>query len=285
MTLLAIALVLGAAFVHATWNFLAKRTGSGTVFVWLFAALSAALYAPVAATVLMLKQPHIGRVELTFMAGSGVLHLTYFVMLQRGYRFGDLSLVYPLARSTGPMLATAAAIAFFGERPTALALLGAALIVLGAFAISWNGGNVTARVRTGLAYGVLVGALIASYALLDKYAVSSLAIPPVLLDWSANLGRATLLTPYALTRWDRVQVEWRTHRSEALAIAALTPLSYILVLTAMSFTPVSYIAPAREISILIGTFLGTRWLGEGHSRQRLLAGGVMMLGLVALALG
>lgn len=283
MTLLALTLVVAAAFGHATWNFLAKRAGGGAQFVWLFSGLASAFYAPVAAGVLALQKPALGRASLVFMAGSAVLHLAYFVLLQRGYRVGDLSIVYPIARSTGPALAIGAGIALFDEQPSTTALLGACLVVFGAFVMSWNGVRRAARLRSSVAYGLLVGTVIGSYTLWDKYAVSTLKVPPVLLDWAANLGRAALLTPCALWRWDRVRAEWRANRFEAVSIAVLAPLSYILVLTAMAFTPVSYVAPAREVSMLIGTFLGSRLLGEGHTGQRLAAAGIMVAGLIVLA--
>ena len=82
-----------------------------------------------------------------------------------------------------------------------------------------------------------------------------------------------------------VRAEWQAHRREALVVAVLSPLAYILVLTALVFTPVSYVAPAREIGILIGVIFGARLLAEGHARRRLLAAGAMVLGIVALALG
>src|ERR687897_3652523 len=131
MTLFALALVLAAAVFHATWNLLAKRVGDGgAVFVWLFGFCSLVIYAPLAVVVLV-SAPHLGPVQFLFMFGSGVLHLGYFVLLQRGYAVGDLSLVYPLARGTGPLLATAAAIVLLGERPGTLALAGIALITIG----------------------------------------------------------------------------------------------------------------------------------------------------------
>jgi hypothetical protein len=111
MTVFALVLVLAAATFHATWNLLAKRVGDGgAVFVWLFGSLAMLIYAPLAVVVVLLERPHFGPEVLVFMFGSGVLHLGYFVFLQRGYAVGDLSLVYPRARGTGPLLATAAAI-------------------------------------------------------------------------------------------------------------------------------------------------------------------------------
>jgi drug/metabolite transporter (DMT)-like permease len=287
VTLFALALVLAAAFVHATWNLLAKRAGDGgPAFVWLFNSLSLLIYAPFAVAVVVLQRPHLGPVELVFMLGSGVLHLGYFLLLQRGYGVGDLSLVYPLARGTGPLIATAAAIAFFGERPTLLALSGVVLITAGVFLLAWQPGAIKGSgLNLGVAYGLLTGASIAAYTLWDKHAVSALLIPPLLQNWSATLVSVASLTPLALRRRGKVVAVWREYRSEVLGVALLTPLSYILILTALISAPVSYVAPAREVSILIGTAMGASLLAEGDAKRRFLAAGAVVLGVAALALG
>ena len=90
MTLPILGLVLVAALAHAFWNLLAKGAQGGAGFVWLYTVAA--------------------WVAFVFMAGSGALHSVYASLLQRGYRTGDLSLVYPLARGTGPLLSTIAAI-------------------------------------------------------------------------------------------------------------------------------------------------------------------------------
>ncbi len=125
MTLFALVLVLGAAVFHATWNLLAKRVGGGgAVFVWLFGVFSVLIYAPLALVLILLQRPYLGVEQFVFMLGSGALHLGYFVVLQRGYAVGDLSLVYPLARGTGPLVATVGAVILLGERPGVVALSG-----------------------------------------------------------------------------------------------------------------------------------------------------------------
>ena len=289
MTVFALVLVLVAATFHATWNLLAKRVGEGgALFVWLFGSLAVLIYAPLAVGVVALARPHLGPEALLFMFGSGVLHLGYFVLLQRGYAVGDLSLVYPLARGTGPLLATLAAIVLLGEKPGALALLGIGLITLGVFLLTAEPGR--ARIRkegwgTGVVYGLLTGAFIAAYTIWDKHAVSALLVPPLLQSWVTTVVTTGLLTPLALRRRGEALALWRAHKVEILGVAVLSPLSYILVLTALVFTPVSYVAPAREISILIGAAMGARLLAEGDVRRRLAAAGVMVLGIVALALG
>ena len=89
MTAWALILILAAAFIHASWNFLAKRASGHATFTWLFAVLSALFYAPVAAALVLFYGASIGWVEIGFMAGSAALHTAYFVLLNQGYRSGD----------------------------------------------------------------------------------------------------------------------------------------------------------------------------------------------------
>lgn len=289
MNSLAIILVLSAAFVHAFWNLLAKRAGGGVVFIWLFASLSSLIYAPVSAYILWISRPQIGLTGLTFIFVSALLHLLYFFILQRGYSKGDLSLVYPLARGTGPMLSTCAAIVFFGERPGLLAMLGALLVIFSVFYLAGGTGLFEKKEDTtagwAIRYGFICGMVIAGYTLWDKHAVAALMVPPVILDWASSITRMLVLAPYAIKRWDAVKHQWRQNKKLAIGVAVFNPLSYILVLTALVFTPVSYIAPAREISILFGTLMGTHILSEGHSTRRIVAACIMILGVVGLSLG
>jgi drug/metabolite transporter (DMT)-like permease len=286
MTVGALILILAAAFIHASWNLLNKRASGHVTFTWLVAFLSAIFYTPVALGVIFVTQQKIGIVELVLMAGSAAFHTAYFVLLNQGYRVGDLSLVYPLARGTGPLLSSVAAILLLGERPSALALSGALLIIAGVVVLATNPKRFAqSGVKTAVLYALVTGLFIAAYTLWDKQAVTRFAVPPLILDWGSNLGRAIFLTTLPVRYPQETRVEWRKHRYEAIGVAVLAPLSYILILTAMQFTPVSYVAPAREISILIGTAMGTRLLAEGDARRRLLGASAMVLGVVALAIG
>jgi drug/metabolite transporter (DMT)-like permease len=286
MTAVALALVLASAVAHATWNLIAKRASGGPVFNWLFDSLSVVVCLPLGVAQVLLEPPHLGPVEWTFIVGSAVLHLAYFLLLGAGYRAGDLSLVYPLARGAGPVLSTAAAVLVLGERPTPLALLGALLIGSGVFVLAGDPRRLLgSQALRSVIFALLTGVVIAAYTLWDKQAVSAVAIPPVLYFYLFTVVRAALLTPYALTRWPTAKLEWRLHWRHALGIAALSPASYILVLYALSVSPVSYVAPAREIGILLGALMGSRWLAEGDAQRRLAGAAAMVLGVVALALG
>ncbi len=284
MTAFALSLLLAAGFVHAGWNYLAKQAGGGPVFVWLFATVSSLVYAPLAALVVYWSKPSIGLAELGVIVATIVVHLIYFLLLQRGYRVGDLSLVYPLARGTGPALSMLLAILLFQERPSPTAIAGGLLVAGGVFALAGGSAALLSN-RTAVGYGLLTGVAIATYTLVDKLGVSTFLIPPLLLVYSIDVGRVVLLAPIAWHRWNEAQREWCEHRRQIVAIGILCPLSYILVLTALVTTPVSYIAPAREVSILIGTVMGTRWLSEGNARRRIPAAVAIVCGVVALAIG
>ena len=283
MTWLALTLVVTSALLHAGWNFFAKRAGGGAAFTWLFAAFSAVIYAPIGILYWRWQRVSLDTLTLLFIAGSAVIHLAYFLLLQRGYRSGDLSLVYPLARGSGPLLATLGAVLFLGEHPSALALTGTLLIVVSVVVLT--GGRTSSRTQhLAVFYGLATGVCIAIYTVWDGYAVSRLAAPPLIFMWLGECFRALLLTPGALKNPLLLREAWRQRR-DALVIAVLSPLAYILVLTALTFTPVSYVAPSREISILVGAVLGARFLAEGDVRRRLLAASGMVVGVVFLALG
>lgn len=286
MTGLAISLILISAFCHAFWNYLAKKACGGTAFIWLFASMSALLYCPLAIWILITQKIQLGLYPLLFILGSAVLHSVYFILLDKGYSVGDLSIIYPLARGTGPLLATLTAIILLGERPTPLALLGAVFIAIGIVVITGNPLMLKDPAsRKPIMFAVLCGATISCYTVLDKVAVSTLLIPPLLLDWCTNFGRVLLLTPYSIKNWDKVREQWSNHKKHAIGVAILSPLAYILVLTAMVFTPVSYVASAREISILIGSFMGAKLLAEGNYKIRIAGACAMLLGLCGLSFG
>ena len=115
MSLAGLILVLAAAVCHATWNFFVKKVSGGAEFIWLFSVVAAVVYLPFATYILVTAPPAFTLLQVIFIIGSLLLHLGYFMLLQAGYRQGDLSLVYPTARATGPLLSTMFAVLFLGE--------------------------------------------------------------------------------------------------------------------------------------------------------------------------
>ena len=286
MPVSALALVVTAAFIHAYWNFLVKRAAGGAAFVWLLSLASAVIYAPLVLVLVVIDPPQYGLAEWLLIVSSGLFHLVYTLTLNHGYRVADLSVVYPVARGTGPLIATVGAIMLLGERPPVLGLLGVALIIAGIVCIAWQMPAPHARSgpMKGVMYGALTGVCIATYTINDAYAVKVLAVSPILLDYFGNLVRVAFLTPSVLSNVPALRNEWRRNVKLALAVGALIPVSYVLCLYAMQLAPVSYVAPARELSMLIGAYFGARFLQEGGMRQRLIGSALMIGGIVGLAL-
>lgn len=319
----AIALILVAAVAHASWNLFSKQASvTGAVsFIWLMSAAGTALYAPVIVIAVIVTRPHLTGLSWAFMAGTGLLQAGYFLFLQSGYRLGDLSLVYPIGRGTGALLAALAGIVILGERPGAVAIAGIACIVAGIVVIGLPGraggkapagaatapaagaastAETTRAVRTAEATGIagrapsaagatafalLTGTFIATYTLWDKYAVSTLRTPPLLQGYAAFPVMLAVFALQARSAGDRTARVWRAYRLQIIGAAVLAPLAYILVLIALSFTAVAAVAPAREVSVLFGVLLGRRLLGEGSLPRRLAAAAAIVAGIVAIAIG
>ena len=288
LSLYALTLVITAAFLHAGWNYLLKKCGGGIGVLTLSAIVATTVLTPFSIFLIYANHFVFTPAMIGVILGSGVLHMIYFLLLDRAYRSGgDLSVVYPLARATGPLLTIVVATLLFGEHMSALALTGAVLIGISALLLTGNPTKLFSRnASAGAGFALLCGCMIASYTVWDKQAVAVLLIPPVVFDWGANLSRIAMLTPLAMKREPgAIRRAWNDHRKTVIAIGVLSPLSYILALTAMVFTPVSYVAPARELSILFAALLGAHVLKEGDATRRTVAAFGMVLGVSGLALG
>jgi drug/metabolite transporter (DMT)-like permease len=295
----ALALILVAALAHATWNLFTKQASAAgaSSFVWLMSLAATALYAPVVAVSLLLSPPRLTPLDWVFMIGTGLLQAGYFLFLQTSYRLGDLSLVYPVGRGSGALLAALAGITLLGERPGPAGIAGMVLVVLGVLVLGApgrGGGSTPAPesppspgppARRAIIFALVTGMFIASYTLWDKYAVSTLRVPPLLQGYASLPVMALVLAPAALRQRDRTTRVWYRYRRQVTGAAVLSPLAYILVLIAMSFTAVSAVAPAREVSVLAGVVLGRRLLGEGSLARRLTAAAAIAAGIICIAVG
>jgi drug/metabolite transporter (DMT)-like permease len=285
----AIVLIAIAAVAHASWNLFSKQAAAaGTIaFVWMLTALGTVIYAPLLAAVLAVTHPHLRALAWLFLAGTALLHVGYFLTLQRGYTAGDLSLVYPLSRGSGLLLSSFVAIPLYAEHPGPAGFAGILLISGGVIVLSLpdRARPGLARYGPALAFGLLTGVFIAGYTLWDKYAVANLHVPPLLEEMAAGAGVAVVLAPLAMRDTGRLALLWRRYRGQVLGAAILSPLAYLLVLTALVFSPVSSIAPAREISVLVGVALGRRLLGEQNLGRRLAAAAAIAAGVAAIVAG
>jgi drug/metabolite transporter (DMT)-like permease len=299
----AFALVLVAALIHATWNLLAKKTGGDVRFALVSQVAVALVWAPVGVWFAWHEVGAYGLLQWALIVASGAIHVVYFVTLLRGYRLADLSVVYPLARGTGPLLTAMVATALLGESLGLLGWVGVLGVVLGIVLISggpalWHalragsGAQAEAdehlkRLRAGVGYGLLTGVCIAGYTVVDGYAVKRAGISPVSVDYLGNLVRVPLTALWILALGRREPLPlagyWRTCWKPALMIAAISPVAYVLVLYAATMAPLSHVAPAREVSMLFAALLGGTLLRERDVGLRLLGAACITAGVIALA--
>ena len=283
MPLAAFLAVLLAAFTHASWNLVAKTAARSAHFVWLYSMASLLIWTGPVIWVLAHAHWHPGPLPWLALVGTALLHLAYSLALQAGYRAGDLSLVYPIARGTGPLLSFAGAALLLGERPGWIPLLGVLLVVSGIVLVADLGRARLHSPRAGILWGLLIGACIASYTLNDGWAVKYLAISPILVDYSGNFFRAIVLAPRALTNRMQLHREIREFGRAAAIVGILGPLGYILVLWAMTMAPISHVAPTRELATLVGAYFGSRLLKEPAGWKRVTGAVSIVLGVICLA--
>ena len=293
MPLSALALIVLAGLIHASWNIAAKKAGGDARFAFFTSVMMMLIWAPVGLWASWGVLPRWGWVEWTLVTVSGVLHVLYYVVLLRGYRKADLTVVYPLARGSGPLLSSLVAITLLGEQISTVGVAGIAGVVGGVFLIAGGPGLLRAahdpaqrrRVHKGMAYGLLTGAFIASYTVVDGYGVRFLLMSPILVDYLGNFVRVAVLAPAVLRDRPAAAALWRRQWKYALMVGAISPVSYVLVLYAMQVAPLSHVAPAREVSMLFAALIGGHLLGEGDRLQRLLGAALIAAGVMALALG
>ncbi|MDM8533633.1 DMT family transporter [Clostridiaceae bacterium HSG29] len=284
MTILAMVFILISAIIHASWNYLSKKANGGIPFIWLFTLIASIVYLPLFILSVKYFNFTLNFNNIFFLLGSIIIHLIYFLLLFKGYKVGDLSIVYPVARGSAPMMTVIIASVLFNEKLSIIAYLGIIFIIVGIFLLT--GGLNIFKDRNNLlaiSYGLLVGIAITSYTLLDKAIVSIVFIFPLILDYFNTIGRLILLSPIVFKSFDKVKYEWKNHKKEAFLVAIFNSLGYIIVLLVLRFAPVSYVAPVREISILFGTLIGVKVLNEHFGLNRIIYALLITIGVVVIA--
>ncbi|HUG30938.1 MAG TPA: EamA family transporter [Candidatus Limnocylindria bacterium] len=311
MPTLAIALVLVAAVLHAGWNVLLKTSNDTLGTAVRLQAFGTAILLPIGFLAWLAHGMPAVPVEAIWLAvGSGLLEAVYFVCLASAYRRGDLSLVYPLARGSAPLLAVLVGILLLGERLVPLALAGVASLLLGILLVSrpWRALRAAgAEHRGAIGFALATGAAIAAYSAVDRVGVrltepwlygsilavvatSTLAITVVVGRRMGVLAPAPVPPPGPLLPDGIVHVG-APSRSAGLArdaIAGVLSLgAYLLVLFAYAIAPLAAVAPLRESGIVLAAAWGAVRLGEAAGRRetstRIAAAGLVVVGAVLLA--
>ena len=289
-------LVAGSAVLHVAWNVLLKTAGDPLRAAVVGMTTAGALIVPGAAIAWWANgAPPIPPEAFGLGALSGVLEAAYFVFLAAAYRRGDLSVVYPIARGTAPLLAVFVGVVILGERLGPEGFAGVALLLVGLlmlqrpwryFRRSADGGGWDPAVG----FALLTGVMIASYSAVDR--VGTRVVEPWLyagLIWAFGV---LFLWVYAVAA--RQLVRWRAPDAEPFdtrraAFGGLVTLAaYLLILYAFSVAPLTAVAPLRESAIVLASAWGALRLGEAGDRteaaRRISASALVVLGAVLLAL-
>jgi drug/metabolite transporter (DMT)-like permease len=285
-------IVLAAAIAHATWNVVSHGLGSiGLPFLWWGAVFSTVLCAGVVPLTGGLGAD-LGSLALG-VGVSGVLHLGYMLVLQRGYRAGNLSTVYATARGSGPLISVVVAITLLGERPHPVALVGVAVVITGIIALGLvDRGHRAAvdrftprrRISLGIVFGLLTGVAIATYTIWDAHAVRTWHLAPVAYMAGCTLVEVALVSTALRHRRGELLPVLHAHWPRLVAFGVLSPLSYVLVLVAVQSAPVALVAPMREVSVVLVSLFGALVLHEGRAPGRIAASVVVVGGIALLAL-
>ncbi len=290
MLLNSLLLLMCAAVFHALANALMKQSRDKIAFAWWMLGVFCVIGSPV-----LFLVPEVQAIAWWIVLCSGLLEAIYFVTLTRAYTSGDLSLVYPIARGSAPLFLLFWAILFLKERPSWIGLCGIFSVVIGLYLINLPSLQAWSRplhaFRSAASrWALLTGVLISSYSAIDKVGVRY--FPPyvylyliLLVCWLA-LSLQWLVPDRRARLWDEIRKQDGDRRSPAFAIFAAAmsgTLGYLLVLAALRWSPVSYVGPVREVSVVFGSIIGVRYLGETGGSLRIAASGLVALGIGLIA--
>ncbi len=294
MSLLALVLVLTAALVHATWNYYLKKANATRPFWWIVYIITAVITVPA----LFLCDPdslkNITPIGWLVIILSAPIHVIYGQVLQVGYKKSDYSIVYPTARGTGPLITVLSAVLILGDRPSFWGWVGI-ILILGAIVLlampqKTDKNTQSLRIRSGIFWGALTGCFIAGYSFCDAWAVQqTTGLTPMSFYFPSIAVRALVFAPFIImhANWKEESKEILTTPRLQKALAVVTvgsPLAYILVLYAMTMAPLAYVAPSREVGMMIGVVLGGLLLKEKLSTTRLMGVIGMTLGVILVGL-
>jgi len=277
---------MASAVSHALWNYVAKEAGDKDSFMLLLNVLSLALFLPV--FYVILPEIYFPVEMLPFLLASGVAETIYFLALGKAYEEGDLSVVYPVARSS-PMFVAIAASLLIGERVTLWGALGIALILVGVYVLhlkGWSGEELTRPLRSlgapASRYAFVAALGTTVYSISDKMGVT--AVDPLLYSFWLGFIITGMLSIVIVRRRgvSTIKNELRGSIFRVSVAGVLMKGGYMLVLVAMSLAQVSYILALRQVSVVLGAALGVVLLKERYGGVRIVGSVIIFLGIYLL---
>ena len=279
MVLLAVGLALVAAAMHGTWNVIVKTSADPLVSIYRSTVMGAVIMTPFAIVAYLVLRPHFGTTALVCVIASGVLEVAYMWLLASAYARGELSVVYPIARGSAPLLAVAIGLGVLGERLSTPQLAGVGLLLAGILAVTLPQTSGRATLPA-----LLTGVAIATYTSIDRVGVRD--ADPWFYGWLLILlmaGGMAITIPIASRlglRRPTGSMSWRL----ASGVAVIMWGAYLLVLLALSLAPLAIVSPVREMAIVAVAVWGVWRLGERKSAGLKLSGAAATLaGVVLLA--
>lgn len=277
--MVATALVLVAALLHATWNTLIKFSGERLLVIACMD--SVALLFVVLAVGLVSLPP----LELwPWLVGSALFELLYRYLLIQAYRVGDLGLVYPLMRGLSPLVVLVLTLVFAGEVLSTQQILGILLIPFGMVCLLWQGGGGVRLPWSMLPVVLLIGLCIGCYTFLDGQALRRWSHPLDYLVWLTLISAWPFPLLALVRKRAAFSLFWRTQWRLGLSVGLCVLLSYALVLWAMQLGSIAEAAALREVSVILVVLFGMRYLKEPFGRPRLIACGLVLIGMLVMKL-
>ena len=275
MPLAVLLLVLLAAIGHAAWNAMLKGSENPLALATRAVTIGAVVSFPILAAVWLL-QGRPGLQPLGFLLAfiSGGLELGYFICLSAAYQRGELSVVYPIARGTAPLLAVLVGLILLGERLAGGAFAGVALLLVGIWAV-----RRPASAGPALVPALLTGVMIAAYTSVDRIGVR--LGPPWLYGWLLWFFEAGFLLMYGRLRGS-AGLQLGSDVGRSVVVAVLMTGAYFMILFALSLAPLAIVAPLRESAIVLVTAWGIWRLGERRGTWFRIAGALAIVCGVAL---
>ncbi len=271
-----IALVLFSAVLHASWNALLRHGADRLWSVTVMSFATTALALPVAAA-LPLPAP----ASWPFLALSAAFQVGYSIFLARAYTHGELSQVYPVVRGGVPVLVTLGALLLLGQRPSALALLGIALVSLGVSSLALGRGRAP---MASLLPALAACAFIAGYVTADGIGVRLAGDPRAYAAW-LFLAFGLLMPLAFYGRRRRGAPLFSRDGIIGLAGGAVSLVSYGAMLSALAWGPIGPVTALRETSVVFSALLSRAFLGERMTWPRLLAAAAVTAGAICLGYG